>query len=173
MERGQARFEDVREGRRAIVVTEIPYQVNKSRMVERIAEVVREKLIDGISDLRDESDRDGLRVVIELRREAVPEVVSFGVDEVRALAEAGPSAWWADLVWVALGCGLRQEELLTLAWADVRIGKGSATVAVKVKDAPFRWQPKTAASLRIVVVCLSEAVAALVILGLRLQAGKS
>ena len=73
--RGQARFEDVREGRRAIVVTEIPYQVNKSRMLERIAEVVREKLIDGISDLRDESDRHGLRVVIELRREAVPEVV--------------------------------------------------------------------------------------------------
>ena len=73
--RGQARFEDVREGRRAIVVTEIPYQVNKSRMLERIAEVVREKLIDGISDLRDESDRHGLRVVIELRREAVPDVV--------------------------------------------------------------------------------------------------
>lgn len=93
--------------------------------------------------------------------EAVPEVVNFGVDEVRALAEAAPSAWWHDLVWVALGCGLRQEELLTLAWADVRIGKGSATVAVKVKDAPFRWQPKTAASLRIVVVCLPEAVAAL------------
>jgi len=59
----------------SIVVTEIPYQVNKARLLEKIAELVREKTIEGISDLRDESDRDGMRIVIELRRAEVPEVV--------------------------------------------------------------------------------------------------
>src|SRR5208283_4029339 len=63
----------------SIVVTEIPYQVNKARLVERIAELVRDKKLQGISDLRDESDRDGLRVVIELRRDAVAEVVLNGL----------------------------------------------------------------------------------------------
>ncbi len=73
--RGKVAFEDVRKDRQAIVVSEIPYQVNKASMVERIAELVREKKIEGISDLRDESDRDGYRVVVELKRDAVPEVV--------------------------------------------------------------------------------------------------
>src|SRR5207247_8891486 len=58
----------------AIIVTEIPYQVNKAKLIERIAELVREKAIEGISDLRDESDRDGMRIVIELKRGEVPEV---------------------------------------------------------------------------------------------------
>src|SRR6185436_741897 len=61
--------------RQAIIVTEIPYQVNKAKLIERIAELVREKTIEGISDLRDESDRDGMRIVIELKRAEVPEVV--------------------------------------------------------------------------------------------------
>ena len=73
--RGKVEIETVRKEREAIVVTEIPYQVNKASMVEKIAELVREKKIEGIADLRDESDRDGYRVVIELRRDAVPEVV--------------------------------------------------------------------------------------------------
>jgi DNA gyrase subunit A len=73
--RGKITFETIRKEREAIVVTEIPYQVNKAAMVERIAELVREKKIEGIADLRDESDRDGYRVVIELRRDAVPDVV--------------------------------------------------------------------------------------------------
>ena len=59
-----------RKDREAIIVTEIPYQVNKARMIERIAEVVRDKRIEGISDLRDESDRHGVRVVVELKRDA-------------------------------------------------------------------------------------------------------
>jgi DNA gyrase subunit A len=75
MMRSKTHFEEVRKDREAIVVTEIPYQVNKSRMLERIAELVHEKVIEGISDLRDESDRDGVRVVIELKRDAVAEVV--------------------------------------------------------------------------------------------------
>ncbi|HWW48956.1 MAG TPA: DNA gyrase subunit A [Xanthobacteraceae bacterium] len=73
--RGKVTIEEIRKDRQAIIVTEIPYQVNKATMVERIADLVREKKIEGISDLRDESDRDGFRVVIELRREAMPEVV--------------------------------------------------------------------------------------------------
>ncbi len=73
--RGRTHFEEVRKDRHAIVITEIPYQVNKSRMIERMAEVVKNKVIEGISDLRDESDRDGVRVVVELKRDAVGEVV--------------------------------------------------------------------------------------------------
>jgi DNA gyrase subunit A len=73
--RAKTAFEEVRAGRNAIIVTEIPYQVNKSRMIERIAEVAHEKVIEGIADLRDESDRHGVRVVIELKRDAEQEVV--------------------------------------------------------------------------------------------------
>ncbi|MFM2129943.1 MAG: gyrase (type topoisomerase), subunit, partial [Pseudomonadota bacterium] len=73
--RGRTEFEDISRDRKAIIVTEIPYQVNKSRMIEQIAEVVRDKKVEGISELRDESDRHGVRVVIELKREAMPEVV--------------------------------------------------------------------------------------------------
>ncbi len=73
--RGKVAFETIRKDREAIIISEIPYQVNKASMVERIADLVREKKIEGISDLRDESDRDGYRVVIELKRDAVPDVV--------------------------------------------------------------------------------------------------
>lgn len=73
--RARTHVEEVRKDRMAIVATEIPYQVNKARLVERIAETVTEKIIEGISDLRDESDRDGVRIVIELKRDATPEVV--------------------------------------------------------------------------------------------------
>jgi DNA gyrase subunit A len=74
--RAKASVEEMKKGDRlSIVVTEIPYQVNKARLIEKIAELAREKTIEGISDLRDESDRDGMRIVIELRRGEVPEVV--------------------------------------------------------------------------------------------------
>jgi DNA gyrase subunit A len=75
MMRGKVEMETIRKEREAIVVTEIPYQVNKATMVERIAELVREKKIEGVADLRDESNREGYRVVIELKREAIPDVV--------------------------------------------------------------------------------------------------
>src|SRR3546814_2735608 len=90
--RGRAEIEEIRKDRFAIVVTEIPYQVNKARMIERIGETVRDKTIEGIADLRDESARDGVRVVVELKRADIGEVVlnqlyrftqlqtSFGVD---------------------------------------------------------------------------------------------
>ena len=73
--RGKVAFETLRKEREAIIISEIPFQVNKATMVERIAELVREKKIDGIADLRDESDRDGYRVVIELKRDAERDVV--------------------------------------------------------------------------------------------------
>jgi DNA gyrase subunit A len=73
--RGKVEFETLRREREAIIVTEIPYQVNKAAMVEKIAELVREKKIEGIADLRDESDRTGYRVVVELKRDAMPDVV--------------------------------------------------------------------------------------------------
>lgn len=64
-----------RTGRESIIITEIPFQVNKARLIEKIAELVKDKKIEGISDLRDESDRDGMRIVIEVKREAIPQVI--------------------------------------------------------------------------------------------------
>lgn len=66
---------DRRTGKESIIVSEIPYQVNKAKLIEKIAELVKEKKIEGISDLRDESDRDGMRIVIELKKESIPEVI--------------------------------------------------------------------------------------------------
>jgi DNA gyrase subunit A len=73
--RARTNVEDISSGRQAIIVTELPYQVNKARLLERIADLVRAKEIDGISELRDESDKDGMRVVIELKRGEVAEIV--------------------------------------------------------------------------------------------------
>ncbi|WP_375685155.1 DNA gyrase subunit A [Bartonella sp. TT110JLCBS] len=73
--RAKVEIEEIRSGRQAIIVSEIPYQVNKATMIEKMAELVRDKRIEGISDLRDESDRDGYRVVIELKKDVVAEVV--------------------------------------------------------------------------------------------------
>ncbi len=73
--RARAEIEEIRKDREAIIVTEIPYQVNKSTLLERIAELVRAKQVEGISDMRDESDRSGMRIVIELKRDATADVV--------------------------------------------------------------------------------------------------
>jgi len=75
MMRGRTSIEEIRKDRMAIIITEVPYQVNKARMVESIADCVRDKRIEGIGDLRDESDRDGVRVVVEIKRDHQPEVV--------------------------------------------------------------------------------------------------
>ncbi len=73
--RGKADIEDIGQGKSAIIITELPYQVNKSLLVARIAELAKDKKIEGISDLRDESDRHGMRIVIELKRDATPRKV--------------------------------------------------------------------------------------------------
>ncbi len=75
MMRARAAIENVTKEKQAIIVTEIPYQVNKARLIERIADLVNDKTIDDISDIRDESDRDGMRIVIELKRGAEPQIV--------------------------------------------------------------------------------------------------
>jgi DNA gyrase subunit A len=75
MMRARAAIENVTKEKQAIIVTEIPYQVNKARLIERIADLVNQKTIDDISDVRDESDRDGMRIVIELKRGAEPQIV--------------------------------------------------------------------------------------------------
>jgi len=75
MMRARAAIENINKDRQAIIVTEIPYQVNKARLIERIADLVNDKTIDDISDIRDESDRDGMRIVIELKRGAEPQIV--------------------------------------------------------------------------------------------------
>ncbi len=99
--RGRHHFEDISNQKQAIILTELPYQVNKARLIEKIAELVGEKRLEGISDLRDESDRHGMRVVVELKRNEVPEVVlnrlfkmtqlqtSFGINNV-ALVHGQP-----------------------------------------------------------------------------------
>ncbi len=73
--RGKAEIEDIGQGKSAIIITEIPYQVNKALLVARVAELAKEKKIEGISDLRDESDRHGIRVVVELKRDSAPKKV--------------------------------------------------------------------------------------------------
>ncbi|WP_246216087.1 DNA gyrase subunit A [Microvirga makkahensis] len=73
--RAKSEIEEVRKDREAIIFTEIPYQVNKASLIEKIAELVREKKIEGIADLRDESDRDGMRIVVEIKRDAMADVV--------------------------------------------------------------------------------------------------
>ena len=73
--RARSRIEKMKNGRECIIITEIPYQVNKTHLLEKMADLVREKKIDGITDLRDESDREGMRIVIEIRREENPAVI--------------------------------------------------------------------------------------------------
>ncbi|MGH9492920.1 MAG: DNA gyrase subunit A, partial [Terriglobales bacterium] len=73
--RAKAAIESLTKDRQAIIVTEIPYQVNKSKLVERIADLVNDKVVDDVSDIRDESDRDGMRIVIELKRGAEPQII--------------------------------------------------------------------------------------------------
>lgn len=75
IQRAKAEIEEIQNGKNRIIVTEIPYQVNKARMVEQIADLVKEKKIDGITDLRDESNRQGIRVVIETRRDVNPNII--------------------------------------------------------------------------------------------------
>lgn len=73
--RGKTEIQEIRPGKEAIIIHEVPYQVNKAKMIERFAELVRDKKIEGISDLRDESDKSGVRVVVEIKKDAMPEVV--------------------------------------------------------------------------------------------------
>ncbi len=89
--RAKVEVETIRKEREALIVSEIPYQVNKATLVEKIAELVREKKVEGISDLRDESDRQGMRIVIELKRDAVADVVLNQLWRFTALQSSFPA----------------------------------------------------------------------------------
>ena len=129
--RARSEFEEIRKDRQAIIVTEIPYQVNKKTLLERIAELVRAKQIEGISEMRDESDRSGMRIVIELKRDATPDVVlnqlhrftqmqiSFGINML-ALDDGQPRQMG---VREALMCFIRFREEVILRRARFELGK--------------------------------------------------
>ncbi len=137
--RSRVAVEQIRKDREALIVTEIPYQVNKSVMVEKIAELVREKRIEGIADLRDESSRDGLRVVIELKRDAVADVVlnqlyrfsqlqtSFGVNMV-ALNGGRPQLMNLKDILVAF-----------VAFRETVVTRRTRFLLGKARDAPTCW----------------------------------
>jgi DNA gyrase subunit A len=87
--RGRTSIEEhPKTGRKSIVATEIPYQVNKAKLIEKIAELVRDKRIEGIADIRDESDRDGMRIVVDLKKDAVPEIVLNNLWKMTPLQES-------------------------------------------------------------------------------------
>ncbi|MCX8008327.1 MAG: DNA gyrase subunit A [Patescibacteria group bacterium] len=88
--RGKAEIEEIGNGKSAIIITELPYQVNKAQLVAKIADLVKEKKIEGISDLRDESDRHGIRVVIELKRDAKPKQVLNNLYKLTSLQTTFP-----------------------------------------------------------------------------------
>src|ERR1700761_118050 len=129
--RARTEFEEIRKDRTAIVVTEIPYQVNKKTLIEKIAELVRGKVIEGIGEMRDESDRSGMRIVMELKRDATPEVVlnqlyrftqlqtTFGIN-VLALDDGQPRQLGLR---EALQCFIRFREEVILRRTRFELGK--------------------------------------------------
>ncbi len=129
--RAKTEIEDIRKDRQAIIVTEIPYQVNKKTLLERIAELVRAKLVEGIGEMRDESDRSGMRIVIEIRRDATAEVVlnqlyrftqlqtSFGINML-ALDDGQPRQMGLK---DALQCFIRFREDVIVRRARFDLGK--------------------------------------------------
>ena len=129
--RAKTEFEEIRRDRQAIIVTEIPYQVNKKTLIEKIAELVRGKIIEGIGEMRDESDRSGMRIVMELKRDATPEVVlnqlfrftqlqtSFGIN-VLALDDGQPRQMGLR---DALTCFIRFREEVILRRSRFELGK--------------------------------------------------
>src|ERR1700727_562338 len=129
--RAKTEFEEIRKDRHAIIVTEIPYQVNKKTLIEKIAELVRGKVIEGIGEMRDESDRSGMRIVMELKRDATPEVVlnqlfrftqlqtSFGINCL-ALDDGQPKQMGLR---EALMCFIRFREEVILRRSRVELGK--------------------------------------------------
>lgn len=106
--RGRAEIEEEKNGRFRIVITEIPYMVNKARLIESIADFVKEKRIEGISDLRDESDREGLRVVVELKRDANPQIV---LNKLYTLSQLQDTV---GVIMLALENSGRQPKVMTL-----------------------------------------------------------
>ncbi|MBK8009402.1 MAG: DNA gyrase subunit A [Rhizobiales bacterium] len=134
MVRGRVAIETDKRERESIIITEIPYQVNKASMIERIAELVRDKKIDGIGDIRDESSRDGMRVVIELKREAVSEIVLNQLYRFTALQSSFP----ANIVALTGGrpATLNLQDLISafVAFREEVIGRRTKFLLNKARD---------------------------------------
>ncbi|OAI24669.1 DNA gyrase subunit A [Methylosinus sp. R-45379] len=151
--RAKAEVETLRKEREALIFTEIPYQVNKAALIERIADLVREKKLEGISDLRDESDRDGMRIVIELKRDAVADVVLNQLWRHTALQSSFP------VNMIALNGG--RPELLTLkdvllAFVDFR--ESVVTRRTKFRLAKARDAAHLQVGLAIAVANIDEVI---------------
>src|SRR5207244_8385116 len=108
--RAKAAIENLTKDRQAIVVTEIPYQVNKAKLVERMAQLVNDKVIEGISDIRDESDRDGMRIVVELKRGGESQLVLNQLFKHTAMQESFSMILLAVVNGQPSELGLRSEE---------------------------------------------------------------
>ena len=132
--RGRVHTETVRKEREALIISELPYQVNKATMIEKIAELVRDKRIEGISDIRDESDRDGMRVVIELKRDAMSDVVLNQIYRYSALQ----SSFGANMV--ALNGGKPEQMTLIdmirafVAFREEVVGRRTKFLLNKARD---------------------------------------
>lgn len=141
---------DAKSGRETIIVHEIPYQVNKARLIEKIAELVKEKRVEGISALRDESDKDGMRIVIEVKRDAVGEVVlnnlysqtqlqvSFGINMV-ALHHGQPKIMNLKDI-IAAFVRHRREVVTRRTIFELRKARDRAHIS---KRWPLRWPTST------------------------------
>ncbi|WP_032112971.1 DNA gyrase subunit A [Candidatus Paracaedibacter symbiosus] len=149
--RGKTHIETIRNDREAIIIDEIPFQVNKARLIERIAEIVKEKIVEGISDLRDESDRDGVRVVIELKRDANSDVVlnqlyrytslqtSFGINML-ALHQGRPEQLSLHRILTAF-LEFREEVILSRTRHDLRKAREKAHLFVGLAIAVANIDP--------------------------------
>ena len=129
--RGRATIEELDSGKERIIITELPYQVNKANLVEKIADLVRDKVVDGITDLRDESDRQGMRIVIELRRGEVPEVVLNNLYKHTSLQTS-----FGIIMLAIVGGRPRVLSLLDLVEHFVEFRRGDHNVDGKVDLAP-------------------------------------
>ena len=122
--RAKAVIETDGKGRQKIVITEIPYQTNKSKILENIADLVKNKRVEGISDLRDESDRDGMRIVIEIKKDEIPEVILNSLSSIPSCRPAIPSSCWRSST--SNPCSSTWSNTSIISWAIAR--RSSAAV---------------------------------------------
>lgn len=138
--RARAEIETEDNGRERIIVTEIPYQVNKARLIEKIAELVKDKKIEGISGLRDESDKDGMRIVVEIKRGEVGEVVLNNLYAQTQMQSSSASTWW-HWPMVSLSCLTSRRCWKPLSCTAVKwLPAAPCMNCVRLATAPTFWK---------------------------------
>ena len=138
--RARTALETLTKERQAIIVTEIPYQVNKSRLIERIAELVNEKIVDDIGDVRDESDRDGMRIVIELKRGAQPEIVLNQLYKHTSMQESFSMIFLAVLNGQPRELGLTRRSRLSSITASMLCSAARSSFSARPASARTSWK---------------------------------